>query len=370
MSSRKVFLVCTGLGIVQRGFETYIADLAGKLRSAKTTFAITLYSGGKYESNKVISEQLFCISRNNRFLNFLFGHAFVSELELYSFFVSLFFETIRNKPNVIYLGEYKLYCYLYKIRKLFNLNYSLVLYTGGQVSPGLFDVTKDFVHHVTDVYYSELLKGGYPKERQFVLPHFFSQPENEKVIEEINIRSIAYEKKIIISVGLIDSTIKRMDRLVNVLSKSPDKYFPVLLGEYSSDTPFIKKQLEDCFGKDNYYIGNVSRNELFAYLKQADLFILLSPKESFGLAAIEALSVGLPVICCDYPESRYVLKHMATLIDCDQDNNIGLLIDQLLDHTPTQNQIKQRVDFVNNTYSWDVLSNSYITMFNKFILND
>ncbi len=368
MSSGKIFLVCTGLGIVQRGFETYIADLTGKLQSSTTTFTTTLYSGGKYESNKVNSKQLFCISRNNRVLNFLFGHAIVSELELYSFFLSLLLETILNKPNVIYLGEYKLYCYLFKIRKLFNLSFSLVLYTGGQVSPGLYDVEKDFVHHVTDVYYNELVKRGYPKERQFVLPHFISLSEKNHALTQVQLSSNSAGKKIIVSVGMIDSKIKRMDQFVKVLAKEPKKYFPILLGESTSDTPIIISQLENSFGKNNFFLGKVNRGELFSYLNHADLFMLLSPRESFGLAAIEALSVGLPVICCDYSESRYVLKNVGTFVECNDPNKIKDKVDEILAIEPTDTEIQQRIDFVKNNYSWEFLGNKYLQMFESFVI--
>ena len=77
---------------------------------------------------------------------------------------------LSQKPATIYLGEYRLYCYLFKIRQLFRLDFSLVLYTGGQAIPGLFNPALDYVHHVTDVYLAECRH--IPEERQFLVPHF------------------------------------------------------------------------------------------------------------------------------------------------------------------------------------------------------
>ena len=218
MKRPRIFLVCTGLGLVQRGFETYMADLSEKLQTQDTLFQSILYTGGKYKDKTIKSKQLFCISRKNQFWTNLFGESFTAEFELSSFFVSLLLEIIFKKPNAIYLGEYKLYCYLFKIRKLFRLNFSLILYTGGQVSPGLYNIEKDYVHHITDVYYDDLIKSGYPKEKQFILPHFVSMVEESNSINNEVVHNKAGEKKIIISVGVIDSTIKRMDQFVKVLS--------------------------------------------------------------------------------------------------------------------------------------------------------
>lgn len=369
MNKPKLFLVCTGLGIVQRGFETYIADLAEKLLAENQPFSTKVYSGGFYESTKLKSEKLFCIPRNSFWCNKLFGASATSEIEQISFFLSFLVRVLINRPSAIYLGEYKLYCYLFKFRKLVQLKYSLMLYTGGQVSPGLFDTQKDYVHHVTDIYYNDLINIGYPPNRQFILPHFISNytdtSSNEK-LKGYNIQG----KKVIISVGLIDKSIKKMDQFVKVLMNNPTQYFPIILGESTNDTPEIKNMLLQYFGKKNYFIGKVARVEIPDYLKESDLFMLLSPKESFGLAALEALSVGLPVICCDFHESRQVLNKMAILISCNDIEQIRTSLKYALDNSNLDVEKQARKNFVRDHYSWDALEKEYTNMFNRIVLNN
>lgn len=369
LNKPKLFLVCTGLGIVQRGFETYIADLGEKLLIENASFSTKVYSGGVYHSTKLNSTKLFCIPRNSVWCNKLFGASATSEIEQISFFFSFIWRVLMNRPSAIYLGEYKLYCYLYKFRKLFQLKFSLMLYTGGQVSPGLFDTQKDYVHHVTDIYYNDLINIGYPPNRQFILPHFISNytdtSSNEK-LKGYNIQG----KKVIISVGLIDKSIKKMDRFVKVLMNNPTQYFPIILGESTNDTPEIENMLLQYFGKKNYFIGKVARVEIPQYLKQSDLFMLLSPKESFGLAALEALSVGLPVICCDFHESRQVLNKMAILINCNDIEQIRTSLKYTLDNSNLEAEKQARRNFVRNHYSWGALETKYINMFNRVVLNN
>lgn len=347
-----------------------MADLNNQLQNQNDLFESTLYTGGNYQDGVTISKQLFCVSRNNRFWNSFLGKVNTAEFELISFFSSLIFEVIIKKPKAIYLGEYKLYCYLFKIRKLLNLDYSLVLYTGGQVSPGLFDLRKDFIHHVTDIYYHDLIYAGYPKEKQFILPHFISAKKGINSIDIEPIRAKAKGKKIIISVGVIDSTIKRMNHFVKVLSDQPNNYFPIILGEFTDETVKIIEDLNSYFGIDNYFVGKVSKDELYAYLKVADVFMLLSPKESFGLASLEALSVGLPVICCDFHESRFVLKNNAFLIDCNDINNIRTTLTNALQNSTGELDKLHRIKFVQENYSWESLSTNYINMFNCFVQNN
>jgi len=368
-SKPTLFLICTGLGIVQRGFETYISDLVEKLSSENHSFVTKLLTGGRYKSDNVKSIQLWCIPRNNNWLNKIFGVKATAELEQVSFFFSLIIHLIFNKPSAIYLGEYKLYCYLFKFRNLFKLNYSLILYTGGQVSPGLFDSNRDFVHHVTDIYYDDLIKIGYPPSHQFILPHFVSLASKvhvqNSILKQLNID----KKKIIISIGIVDKTIKRMNLFVEVLANDPSRYFPVILGESTEDTDEIEQMLIENFGKRNYFLGKVERSEIYQYLIESDLFMLLSPKESFGLAALEALSVGLPVICCEYHESKFVLQDAAYLTNYNDKLLLGRLLNQVICDNSTSRNKDKRIDFVQKNYSWDVLKEKYMDMFNTILNN-
>lgn len=364
---RSIFFVCSGLGIVKRGFETYIAELADVLIESKPNSKIEVYSGGRFFGKLFTSKKMFVISRNNSFLNLFCDSKTTSELELYTFFISFLIPITFKKPAAIYLGEYRLYCYLLKWRNLFHLDYSLILYTGGQVYPSLYDIKKDYVHHVTDIYVEPLMKKGFPKDHQFILPHFIQFKLTQIDQMGIHIKNLAGDKKIIISVGLIDKKIKRMDLLVELLVPYTNKYFLVMLGAYGNDTKSIHENLIQKFGTDNFYLGNVSREHLFSFLSVADAFVLLSPKESFGLAYLEALSMGVPVICSDFYESRYVLKDFAYFIKEEELSKLSYIIDnQIENDTVTLKANRRR--FVQSHYSWENLKNQYLNMF-EYVMN-
>nr|WP_247001696.1 glycosyltransferase [Halosolutus gelatinilyticus] len=47
------------------------------------------------------------------------------------------------------------------------------------------------------------------------------------------------------------------------------------------------------------FTGSVPNEDVFGYLKSADVFVLPSYEEAFGVAYLEAMACGLPVIGCE-----------------------------------------------------------------------
>ena len=358
-----LFIVCTGLGYITRGFETYISSLASHLSKAENfSHNIEVLAGKNYDTKDYTVIPIFSIKRNNRIVQyFLSKWDFL--IEQISFFIFSVPYIVYKKPSCIYLGEYDLYCYFYKLRKYLKLNFSLVLYTGGQAIPGLYDSKRDFVHHITDRYVNELNSTGYPLTHQFIIPHFIGIKNSYNIDLITQIKNKAKSKKIILSVGILDDTTKKMGLLIDILQKFKNVVFPIFLGESSIETTQIQLKLKEYFGEGNYYLGKVTQNELGSYYTAADLFVLLSEKESFGLVFIEAMFFGRNVICRKFHETEFVLKNNAKYLEngsiSQQQNNF----DSLINHETLLNS-KELSDYAINNFSWEALEKKYIDMFN------
>ncbi len=352
-------LLCTGLGRVNRGFEQHIATLAQIIsRNTEYNNRIQVWCGTRWIMEDVKVRRIRNFPRNSWPSN-LSATPFIREQQ--SFFLGMLPYLFDKKSRVFYLGEYRLYCYLSKLRKLFKLKYSLALFTGGFAIPGkkVFDENLDFIHHVTDKYLEECQI--YPKEAQKLLPHFVSFDFSLDYALINRIKQLANGKKIILSVGSLDNSYKRLDLLINALSSSPENYFPLLIGPSSHETPVLLNQLKSKFGNGNFYIGEVDHVEMGTFYEVADVFISCTKSESFGLAMVEALSFGLPVICSDSPVSRFVLKENAMLIDINTPNDILNALDNLPGWIAKQN-LDELVEFA-RSYSIENLSPAYFDMF-------
>jgi glycosyltransferase involved in cell wall biosynthesis len=366
-----IILVATGLGRVNRGFEQYIHSLGNQLIQNQDLqdFKIKVYAGG-YNKLKMPYEgrKIPCLKRDSFLSRVIRTSNKRLRFERFTFFLSMLPYLWLDKPKAIYLGEYPIYGWLFKVRKFGLINCNLALYTGGQAIPGKdhFDVRKDFIHHITDFYYDQCRI--FPFSRQALLPHFINIDfeYSDSIIQQIIQQ--AKGKKIILSIGALEKSSKRMDLLIHALIPFKDKVFPVLLGEPTADKHELLQILLNNFGAGNFTVSQVPHKELGNYFQAADAFILCSPKESFGLVLIEALFHGLPVACYPFGESRFVMQHHAKWLSGKVSNTLSSEIEEWLSNLAAFKECSfPKHQFVMKNYSPQYLWPLYLEMFRKII---
>jgi glycosyltransferase involved in cell wall biosynthesis len=113
-----------------------------------------------------------------------------------------------------------------------------------------------------------------------------------------NISKSDREKIVFCSVGNLTPN-KRMDMLIKCFYEAfqnDDKYMLYICGggeEYGALINLVKNFKCE---KNIKLLGNVSRTKIRDVFNESDYFVLLSQKETFGVAYIEAMACGLPVM--------------------------------------------------------------------------
>ena len=138
-----------------------------------------------------------------------------------------------------------------------------------------------------------------------VVDPFIKHPEEfEKPEYLLNRYSINAENQIIFTLTRLASSeqYKGYEQVIKAIGRLKD-IFPhlryILSGQYDSTEEIRIKELITTCGVEEQVIltGFLNENELADYFLLADLFVLPSKKEGFGIVFIEALACGLPVIC-------------------------------------------------------------------------
>ena len=109
------------------------------------------------------------------------------------------------------------------------------------------------------------------------------------------------DKNLVLYVGRIEP-LKGLDILIDAISKlelSTDTMLMIVGGDLQGDSEISRlKNLSQKLGIQDSVIfsGSVPQSELPLYYNAADVFVLPSYYESFGLVALEAMACGIPVV--------------------------------------------------------------------------
>jgi len=196
----------------------------------------------------------------------------------------------------------------------------------------------------------------------FLIPHFINDTSDnlKQTKEELRNKFGIQTKKVLLSVGVINRS-KNMEYIIRETNKLSKDWTLVLCGKIGeSDLIKLGKEL---LGKRFIHLF-VNRNDIPEVYAVADLFVLASIQEGFGIVSIEAMSAGLPVILHDKELFRWILKDDTVCIDMTKENALSSFINNKLINNPNwfkEKGISNRKLFENN-YSWTAVKKEYLNL--------
>ena len=370
MDRRLVFLPCTGLGRINRGYETWANSCFQTLRD-EPDIDIYLYKGGGPSAKKEITvpnlprrtslaERLAEVFKKDGY--------FVEQFTFFFFFLP---HVLAKRPDIIFFSDFFLGTFLWNFRerigKKLGLKYKLVFCNGAPNGPPF--TRCDLVQQLLPYFLKQALDAGEPPEKHFLLPYGLKIDADVILSDEEKLAlrrklGVPTDKKIIVSVGGVQASHKRMDYLISEFAPLPkEEYFLVIVGQYGPETEQIREMAQRLL-PGRHLITTAHFNDVWQYYAMADIFVLCSLMEGFGLVYIEALRAGLPVLAHDFPVSREVVQTEGIFADFTKPGELTKLIESVShDATAFSPQAAQRRrDFVRNTYSWSVLKKRYLEM--------
>lgn len=363
MKKSNVFIVCTGVGHINRGYESFTKECFAALKDNDYFNLYLLKGGGQIEGKEL---KINCVQRNSRRAAFL-SKIFKREtywIEEFTFFISMIPEIITYKPAVIYYSDFILGTFLFHLKRFFKFKYKLLFSNGAPNGPPF--QTEDHVQQLLPVYMDNAIKAGALPSMQTLLPYGFDiniedrLNSNHRTKELRSILGIPEDKKIILSVGAINKYHKRMDYIIEEVSKLPDRYFLVLLGQFEDETAELLS-LANKKIPSRHIILSVPAEKVKDYYIASDYFVLASLIEGFGRVLIEALSYGLPCIVNDYINAKQVLGEYGVYINMEKE---GELSNYLINNKAAVNK-EELIEATYGNYSWDKLKENYINMIYK-----
>lgn len=187
-----------------------------------------------------------------------------------------------------------------------------------------------------------------------VLPYYLGPSSKLEIRKKL---SISNNKKIILSVGRF-IPIKGFDVLIKACSADWNIY--IVGGEATTDYIQITKNygLED----NIHFVKFCSKKELSDYYKAADLFVLPTRGDSWGLVVNEAMSYGLPVITTDKCGAGLeVLDNQdITIVPSDNVEALKTSISKLLENEILRKKIGNRNLEYSQSHTIEIMAKDHI----------
>lgn len=129
----------------------------------------------------------------------------------------------------------------------------------------------------------------------------------------------------------------------------------------------LKDELLDLIEDKNrnkiHFLGN--KSNVADYLRKSDVFILTSIYEGLPMTILEAISVGLPIICTDVGGNKDIVTNNGILVDSNCKNDLILAMKKILDDNLRSELANNSLNNVKKYYLSNI-SLLYEDLYNKY----
>lgn len=361
--SAKIALVSTSLGRVLRGFESFTESLFQSLRNQVPELQVTLFQGGGQSGeHRVLVPNFHHQDLPARWL----GWERAALVEQRSFALSLYPKLRRGRYDIIHYNELVMGSALFHLRRTFGGKFKLLYCNGAPSPPVHYHHRCDFAQMLTGPMYETARSFGLLPERLFLVPYgvdalrFSPQAKNNR----LQIRQklgIPEKAKVVFTAAALKREHKRIDYVIKEVANLEETVWLLAAGQRTEDTPFLESQAEKLLPGRWRFISWPHSSVHLLY-GAADVFVLASLAEAFGLVTVEALLSGLPVVVHDTPQNRWILDGQPSgLIDMSQEGNLAVHLRNFFSlHIPVSSPVKTAERF-----SWERLIPQYNSMYQK-----
>lgn len=226
-------------------------------------------------------------------------------------------------------------------------------------------------HTIVDTQYvANQIEQCYRKHYISKLPqmHVIPQGINEKYIE----LNCSPESKTILSVGAIS---KRKGHLYllqafDLLCERMQDVQLVIAGVLAEKSYYQEMQsyIQQSPNKDKIrLLVNISQEEMFSLYTKAQIFALHSQEESQGIALVEAMATGLPVVATNIGGIPYVVTHEKSglLSNYSDIQQFARNLYQILNHYEQYDSLVKFAKSDAVRYLWNNIANNVVELYNR-----
>ncbi len=359
----KIALACAGVGQIQRGYERFFADL---FRFTRDRADITLYKGGGATSSREIIPTF--VSRTGTLGKLIPLHWAIGRsryhFESLTFGLAVVRRCIADQTDILHIVDPPLIKVVHLFRRKLGGKFKILFSHAGTLPFG-YHPYADYVHHIGPDAYLADLAAGHPRDRHVLIPlgvdlsRFATDRTRASLRAEHN---IPLDAKVVLSVAALNRHAKRVDAVIEEIALLPESYHLWLDGSFDPDGDRTLIDLAREKLGDRCRFTHVPSGKLGELFRLADIKVLGSLHEAFGLAVVEAMACGLPVVVNDTPHFRWLTGDPRLLTNLAEKGALAAHVRRIIE-SPEGPASWVDPARVRRRFSWDSLAEDYLELY-------
>lgn len=264
---------------------------------------------------------------------------------------------ILKKPSITYIQGYDLY-HATTIQKLTEVKIAL------KYSRAILAVSEDLKGKAVDIF---------QRPDIIVMPHGL---ESEKGIE-IDLKNIRQEygfssqDRIILYVGQLNERkgIPYLIKAMKIVHEQVRNTRLIIIGQGSDEKSLREMVSQNKLSEVVHFLGVRQHRHVLAYMNLADIFVLPSLEEPFGIVLLEAMSQGLPIVSTRVQGIPYIVKDGMNgfLVPARNGELLADRIMYLLQNSKIREEMGETNYHDSFQYNWEHLVEKYISLYRNLL---
>lgn len=327
----KIAVACSGLGHVARGVEAWAADL-GRTLFERGYSVVLCKGGGTVEAP--YQRVLPCLQRmaartqylakwtKRGFWRLYLGSAY--QLEEATFTWHLLKLLRRETIDILHVQDPHIALFVQHANRLGWVP-TRTVYGNTTNEPMEFLRKISYLHHVAPYHLETAREAGVWRPTWTLIPNFidtdlFHPGRCDALRAELGIPTDAF---VVLTAAAIKRDHKRVDHLIEefsrLLNAHPDlPAWLVVAGGREPETDEVIQRGREILGDRVRFLVQFPRQRMPELYRAANLFVLCSLREMFGVVLLEAAASGLPILVHDEPVLRWVVGPGCEHVDMTQ----------------------------------------------------
>jgi glycosyltransferase involved in cell wall biosynthesis len=178
-------------------------------------------------------------------------------------------------------------------------------------------------------------------------------------------KDISRNKSFMISMIAAFRKEKDHETVLRAMSHLPTNYKLQLAGrDFDEKVPTLKQMCVDLGIQDRVdFLG--ARSDVPDLLEESDVVVMSSHWEGFGLAAVEAMAAGRPLIASDVGGLRDVVQGAGVLFPQGDDKELAQKVQFLCEHPDEYHEVATRCQNKAQQYNISKMAEKYIQLYQQ-----